>query len=86
MAALTAVNDQQLTFESDGHAELLKVSRETLVSLEAQGFRGVETTVVTPDRNQCVAHGGAAPAVQPPRPVTEDEVISVLDLALDGNW
>ena len=31
-------------------------------------------------------HGGAAPAVQPPRPVTEDEVIYVLDLALDGNW
>ena len=30
MAALTAVNDQQLTFESDAHAELLKISRETL--------------------------------------------------------
>jgi hypothetical protein len=48
MAASTAVNDQHLTFESDGHAKFLKTSRETLVNLEAQGFRGVETAVVTP--------------------------------------
>jgi hypothetical protein len=46
MAALTAVNDQQLPFESDGHAELLKISRETLVSLEAQGFRYSRTAVL----------------------------------------
>ena len=86
MAASTGVNDQQLALESDDHAQLLKASRETLVSLEAQGFNGVETAPVTPDRNQRVAHGGAIPAVQPPLPVTEDEVIATLDLALDGNW
>ena len=64
----------------------MKASREALVSLEAQGFNGVETALVTPDRNQRVANGGAIPAVQPPLPVTEDEVIATLDLALDGNW
>ena len=82
MAASTGVNDQQLVLESDDHAQLLKASREALVSLEAQGFNGVETAPVTPDRNQRVAHGGAIPAVQPPLPVTEDEVIATLDLLI----
>ena len=35
MAASTAVNAQHLAFESDGQAEFLKTSRETLVNLEA---------------------------------------------------
>ena len=52
MAASTGVNDQQLVSESDDHAQLLKASREALVSLEAQGFNGVELPV-PPARTAC---------------------------------